>query len=546
MGRSASIPHPRSASRARRGRAPGPRRERGIALLLVLLVIVLGASYAGMRGLHAAYAKPEREARTMQALQQAKQALLGYAANRVRLLGVTQSTGRDVPGALPCPGATLPTNDAQYGRARLTCNASMVSPTILIGRLPWRTLEIPEFTDGAGEGFWYAVSQTFRYNQTGMTPINAHTQGRIRLKADGVVQQSRIVAVIMAPGPALAGQVRGTTSERPDAVNYLERYEVSPLPGVDFDFHSGRPTDDPPPFNDMMVTITEAELFDAIENAIAQRLDESIMPLVAAHRAFWGSLPLATGWFDPSQPASTMNGMRDEYWGHLPVGQQNIQFNGGPSTSGSASVSCSGWDVAFNTSDPYPARTLRCIVSGVAGQNFLIIAPLDSIGRGIFAAPTVAVTPSSSSSVVVTGQIPDNDDDGQIRVQGVLAVGSSTIYIDVPQQQLVATASPTPGPTEWFLYSEWAKFVYYGRCMTSSSTCMTVNELSGTNSSARAAMVLAGRPIQKTSTSMVQNQNPAASVGVAEYLESPHTLGTASFQRRLRTPNVNDRVVALP
>ena len=545
MARSVSIPHRRSVDRARRGRAPGGRRERGIALLLVLLVIVLGASYAGMRGLQAAYAKPERDARTMAALQQAKQALLGYAANQVRLIGVSSGLGTDVPGALPCPAATLAVNDADYGRSRQTCNVSVVAPTILLGRLPFRTLEVPELIDSSGEGLWYAVSESFRNNAIGMTAINLHTRGRIRLKADGVVQQSRIVAVIMAPGAPLAGQVRGTTAERQDPVNYLERYEVSPVAGVDFDFYAGRPTDEAPPFNDVIVTITEAELFDAIENVVAHRLDQTVMPLVAAHRAFWGSLPNATGSFDPSRAATALGGQRDEYWGQLPVGQQVIEFDGGPWTSGSATVNCVGWNAALGTVDPYPARTLKCDISGTVGETYVIVADLDSIGRGIFAAPVTRLT-SGGATMSVSGQIPDNDDDGTVRVQGTLtAAGTARIEIDVPQQQLVAGAAPA-GPTQWFQFSDWAKFVYYARCTNSSSTCFGVTELSGTPSTARAVLVLSGRPIQKASTNLMQNQNPAAPVAVAEYLESPHAAGATSFQRRLRTMSINDRVVALP
>lgn len=115
----------------------------------------------------------------------------------------------------------------------------------------------------------------------------------------------------------------------------------------------------------------------------------------------------------------------------------------------------------------------------------------------------------------------------------------------MPVQQLVAGGTTTPS-TDWFVYSDWAKFVYYGRCTTSSSACMTVTGLTGANSSARAAMVLTGRPIQKASNNLAQNQNPAATVSAAEYLESPHATGTTTFQRRLRSMNVNDRVVALP
>ena len=87
---------------------------------MVLLAVVIAAGYVGLRGLNAAYAKPERDARTLAALQQAKQALLGYAANRARL---APPGAVDVTGALPCPALNLEGLAAnQWGVARGTCS----------------------------------------------------------------------------------------------------------------------------------------------------------------------------------------------------------------------------------------------------------------------------------------------------------------------------------------------------------------------------------------------------------------------------------------
>lgn len=284
MARSASI---RSGRRRLRQPFPGVRRQRGVALLIVLLAILLAAGYAGLRGLNSAYAKSERDVRTLAAMQQAKQALLGYAASRGKLLGlnpIATTASRDVPGSLPCPAANFNYLDGlgvaqEYGRARETCT----TPATRIGRLPWRTLETPELADAAGEPLWYAVSGPFRQQTTGSPRLNLASSGAIRFAWCGTISRERIVAVIIAPGLPLPSQVRGTAAERDDPFGYLERFVVAPA-GADFEFFPGTHTSEAPAFNDFILTITEEELFDAMDNALAARIERDIPPILEAHK----------------------------------------------------------------------------------------------------------------------------------------------------------------------------------------------------------------------------------------------------------------------
>lgn len=538
MAGSGSIPR-RAAERRYAAR---PSRQRGVALLLVLLAIVLATGYVGMRGLNAAYAKPERDARTLATMHQAKQALLGYAANRVRLLGLTQwaaAGAKDVPGALPCPMATLdylqslPTPAPQeYGRARESCT----TPAVRIGRLPWRTLEIPEPTDGSGEGLWYAVSSSFRFQTTATPSVNLNSQGRIRLQADGVVTSSRIVAVIIAPGAVLAGQQRGSAAERDDVVNYLERYTLAPIVGIDFDFYAGRPTNDAPAaFNDLIVTITEAELFDAIENSIARRLEESVLPKFAVHRGFWGTLPYATGYFDPQQTLPGLAGTAGSLFGHLPVAHQVTQYTSATQTSGSATVNCTGPLLA-----PLPAASLECQISGASGETFTIDAVVTNTGAAFFG--PVAVDTGGGATITSVNAAPIGATlDSTVRIQGIQGTATS-FTVSAPPQLLDESVPPT-NDVEWFDFSEWARFVYYVRCADSSTACITVTQTSAPPETARAVLVLAGRPVMKSNSSAQSRPSSFA----ADYLEAPHdTLPTLAFQRGIRTTKFNDRVVALP
>jgi type II secretory pathway pseudopilin PulG len=512
-----------------------------VALLIVLLAIVLASGYVGLRGLNAAYAKPERDARTMAALQQAKQALLGYAANRVRQ-GPLGSI--DVTGALPCPALNLqglPAN--QWGLARATCSPT----TQRLGRLPWQTLELPELTDAAGEGLWYAVSVNFRHvadpNPVTPTPrVNAHTRGQIRLSADGVITQSRIVAVIVAPGPVVAGQQRGAGTVAGDTPgNYLERYTVGPVVGVDFDFHVGRPTNEPP-FNDTLVTITEAELFDAIEGGLARRIQEYVVPRLADHFKFYGALPFATGSFDPLQPSAAMSGIAGQTTGHLPVAQQTPLYSGAAKLSGAAGVNCTG---PMSTS--LPAAELVCEVTG-ASAGFVIEATLTNVNAGVFRPPVVNVFGGVASASIIAQPITGSTD-ATIRISGALASGSTSAFISVAApQQVLNAADPLAQPdAQWFMYPQWAKFVYYARCSDSSVACLTLNDMNGATVPARAALVLAGRPVQKANTWMQDQSATAPSPIVNEYLEAPNNaVGTTVFQRGTRTAAFNDRVVAVP
>src|SRR5215470_15938884 len=164
----------------------------------------MGTLYALVTGLNTASARMalQRDEATQAALKQAKEALIGYAALRPTR-----------PGALPCPdlddngiaGGNHPDygNNSELFPGGIHGGTNCDTPGKRIGRLPWRTLGLPDLRDSSGERLWYAMSDNFRNIGT---PINSDTPGQ--LTVTGIAPASNVIAIIFAPGATLAGQDR--------------------------------------------------------------------------------------------------------------------------------------------------------------------------------------------------------------------------------------------------------------------------------------------------------------------------------------------------
>ena len=101
-----------------------------------------------------------------------------------------------------------------------------------LGRLPWRTLGLPDLRDGDGERLWYAVSNNFKKkehtscgNPADAGCLNSDSRGTITVRDasgkvvyDGVNPDSFVpsgaIAVIIAPGGVLSRQDTGAPQSR--------------------------------------------------------------------------------------------------------------------------------------------------------------------------------------------------------------------------------------------------------------------------------------------------------------------------------------------
>ena len=211
----------------------GPRTEAGAALLAFLLVLLVGASDAllGDAKSLAQRAKVEESGKTSEALAEAKAALIGYAAgaNIVPASSPSHSCGVQCPrpGDLPCPDRN---NDGFANDG--PCSGALA--TRRLGRLPSKTLGLPDLRDGSGERLWYAVSTNFKNIpktacgvSTDETCLNSRARGTITVRnTTGTgfrhngddprdsLDPTGAIAVILAPGPVLQRQSESTNQNR--------------------------------------------------------------------------------------------------------------------------------------------------------------------------------------------------------------------------------------------------------------------------------------------------------------------------------------------
>lgn len=243
-------------------RSPHSRRpeQRGAALMVMLIILVLGLAATLASSLNSAALRNERQARTAAALAQAKDALIGYAVT----YGDTHAG--EVHGYLPCPDLDGSNGE---GTSKSPCGAKNAST---LGRLPWKTLDLPALRDGDGECLWYAVSGTYKNNpKTDL--MNWDTNGQLQAyAADGTTRLdndgNQVVAVIFAPGAAQNGQTRSDGSSacgsNYTASAYLDSDAAHGINNADIAagrFVQGTVGGD---VNDQLVFITRDELWAAI------------------------------------------------------------------------------------------------------------------------------------------------------------------------------------------------------------------------------------------------------------------------------------------
>ncbi|MDH5264011.1 MAG: hypothetical protein OEX21_04560 [Betaproteobacteria bacterium] len=191
-----------------------PRRaaQRGIALFALAIILALVAVTALTAAIARTAAGPRRAAASDPALATAREALISHATSRP----LDEIVG---PGYLPCPDLD------DDGWAESTCG-SLTGETgqwQRLGRLPWKTLGLPDLRDAFGERLWYAVSSKHKglLNCTvspaclDMGPEAALGTITVRDPAGTVIHDGTspspyepgkggAVAVVFAPGPALA------------------------------------------------------------------------------------------------------------------------------------------------------------------------------------------------------------------------------------------------------------------------------------------------------------------------------------------------------
>ncbi len=240
-------------------------------LFLVIITMMLGIYFlAGLPALTARDIQGGKKTASM--LGQARDALMGRAI---------QDVGR--PGSFACPDimTNISNNVPNDGIADLLSGNDCPA---YAGRLPWRTLDLPDLRDASGERLWYVLSRNFRDDDSAQ-PINSDTKGTLTVYAqDGVTSLtppgSEAVAVVFAPGVALGSQVRDANAAScvslgrsiahnlcPD--NYLDAANGRNNASSAGPYIAGAQT---AAFNDAILVIRARDFMPTVEKLVAKQL----------------------------------------------------------------------------------------------------------------------------------------------------------------------------------------------------------------------------------------------------------------------------------
>ena len=572
---------------------PGTRRQRGLTLILMLTILTLGTTYVLVQQMNALSQRLGQDRATTDVLAQAKQALIGYAAQYP-----------DRPGALPCPD-----NDNNgWADDQQVPNTDCNQSNERVGRLPWKTLGLPDLRDSAGERLWYALSDSLR--NKGVVNSNSEGQLSVRNGLTDAITDSKVVALIIAPGAPLSGQTRALANENTAAM-YLE-WRNSDAESVDpqnVDFVQPHPTAKYPrgsclaaagqeiECNDRLLLVTHQDLFSVVESMVASKIERGIKPYLVTYFNQWSNaFPFPAKFANPD-PGTSATRAQSQYIGDttipnegggngrglLPItasdtyslipGSWSVTLTGG--TAGSISgASCttiasptSGFSCTFDINAlTSPAvcgvPTVHCMVN----PSFTVSGDIADVGISFANMADSDVTVTSSSGVTqrtmsarTLTRTLSSAGVASVTFQGTHSYSSHrgstftrSMKVSFP---VVASAltSATDANAGWFIKNEWYRQTYYaaspgylpggGATCVAGTTCLTVNNLSSTYTTSndkRAILIFAGRTLS--------GSRPTSSL--ASYLEGENqTPADGIFTNRTGTASsavtLNDRAIVL-
>ncbi len=269
-------------------------KQHGSALLLTLLMLICGLMAVFSAALPSTDRNTRDAAFNAQVLSQAKAALIAFA--------LTAGTSSDCagnapdcerPGDLPCPDNTADAAPLKNGKAASSCGNAQgtTGQSARLGRLPWKTLSIPDLRDASGQRLWYAVSNNFKKN-TRIPVLNSDTAfGTISVRdTSGKLSfngqnpggiPSGVIAVIIAPGTPIKrqdGRQQNRSINAPQ--EYLDVVTINGIQEDNADFIDGSASNGfiQGPIkdavgnvisNDQFVLITYDEIMKGIEQRVA-------------------------------------------------------------------------------------------------------------------------------------------------------------------------------------------------------------------------------------------------------------------------------------
>ncbi len=455
-------------------------KQQGFALIVFLALLTTAAAAITVKAINNGNNQITRDQITAAALAQAKEALIGYAAS----VDLSSTTRR--PGDLPCPDTN---ND---GFTETECGSGAGShQEKRLGRLPWKTLGLPDLRDGSGERLWYAVSNNFKYNtRTACTSagqagcLNSDTVGTISVFSPDITPindgggSTGAVAIIIAPGNALTrqdsvAQTRGCTS------------------GVDCDV-----TDKDKCITASPTTVPKCNPLNYLDNA------------------------------------------RGKDNATFTDGSSTVGFIQGIIKDGSGNVILNDQLLVVSQED-----IMRPIQKRVAGEvkNCLNDYAAHNFNRYPWAAPITDLGSTYQDiSGTIFGRIPDRLDKTKNDSNDLMSY----------QWGIICKTHIAFTPRAWWI--NWKDIVFYGLANaykpvnppttpTSCPTCITVNPPSST-ADKKFIVIVAGRTLATTTPPQVRNSSTDKRT-LSNYLEDANKIGASPFTQGSASSNFNDLVV---
>ena len=501
-------------------------KQRGAIVVALLAILVLFGTYTMFRSLDIAAVRTERDRVTNEALAKAKEALVAYAvsdANR--------------PGELPCPdvdddGAATPGVD-YVGSA---CAS-------LIGRLPWKTLDLPDLRDDSGERLWYAVSDDF--HASGSVALNSDTAfrtGNTSLTLTGKQAGTSLVALVFAPGAPVVRdgsatlQNRSTAAAALNAANYLDAANAEDNADVNRVFVAA---DQSQSFNDRILPIQSDDIMGLVQRRAAREYAQhlrdhydawknAVPPASTTFTGFKGFYPWAAPLNDPTTKQSGVNSTTN---GQLPLSSASVLWN----PPGGALAVCSG------------SNTTQIQCTGLfIGALIVITGSVRNVGSAF-------VDPPTAANVTVSGIT--------IGQQTTWTLNPATQTLDFTWRATIlslatitvrAPSASAWTTTTWLDQNHWYENAFYavspGFALSGSNACGGAAPACVTVANAadkQAVVLMAGRALPLASPA--QGTRPlTAPVVAAQFFEGLNATPSALvYERKLRSTAFNDLPVAV-
>lgn len=566
------------------------KKQTGAALILIAFLLVLLASSYMVKSLQGITAQSKQDEKTMQALNEAKQALIAWSMSH-----------EYSPGQMPWPDRGT---DGNYDGSS-DCVTTAFQNSYLLGQLPYLPTTSPcldpntglnvyaglstypgigqEFTDAQGNRIWYAVSKNLVYDyETSTAPMinpgisNTATWLKV-LDRNGNLVSDRVAVVLMAPGIPLPNQNRSGIA---GSTAYLDAFEIGlasynnhtyaitanefamgedykHVPDSDLTFTK------PYLFNDKLVFITIDELIAALE----RRVGETARAAIKQYEDTNGYYPYASqlGTTNNFACELTSSGGPGLSRGFLPVNHQSCSYTRNMIAI-QTNLTCASELFNVNTTEIESIRfdrtsggtfslaqsgsctrnsTTRCTCTG-SGTCGTPDSPDVNLGTGIKCSST------GCTSYNMMGSFRVNNSKFRERSGGCAQTTFPTKTNSCSNANAIITCNTSNGtfsncgdqefasflPT-WFSANQWGSYVYYIMTRPSSATITVGSQLS------EAMIATVGRPINNAPFAIKGSAQTRTVVTTRcsqlnEYFDSTENInGDSIFEATSKFPSAN-------